>query len=128
LFAPAVLGQRLDGTLRGTILDSSGAVVPGAKVTVTNQATGVEQTIETSSAGIYVFPNLLVGSYTLTVKAAGFAVYTRKNVDVASNQVVEANITLTVGATATTMEVTAGASGRWTATCSLSRRSRRTPR
>jgi hypothetical protein len=120
LFAPAVLGQRLDGTLRGTILDSSGAVVPGAKVTVTNQATGVEQTIETSSAGIYVFPNLLVGSYTLTVKAAGFAVYTRKNVDVASNQVVEANITLTVGATATTMEVTAGAEVVQTTTSQLS--------
>ena len=109
LVVPVALGQRLDGTLRGTILDPAGAVVPEAAVTATNQATGVVQTTKTSNAGIYVFPFMLVGNYTVTVKAKGFSTYVRRDVSVASNQVVEANGTLEVGATTATVEVTAGA-------------------
>src|SRR5947208_1673777 len=63
--------QRLDGTLRGRVEDPSGAVVSGANVTVTNQATGVKQTTQTTSTGEYVFPHLLVGSYTVEVGAKG---------------------------------------------------------
>ncbi len=91
-FASAAFGQRLDGTLRGTVLDPAGAVVPDAEVTATNQATSVALTTQTSSVGIYIFPNLLVGNYTLTVKAKGFATYVRRDVSVASNQVVEATL------------------------------------
>jgi len=53
--------QRLDGTLRGTVEDPSGAVVSEATVTATNQSTGLKQSALTTGAGNYVFPNLLIG-------------------------------------------------------------------
>src|SRR5215467_4094031 len=53
--------QRLDGTLRITVSDSTGAAILDAKVTVTNEANGVSITATASSQGTYVFPNLLVG-------------------------------------------------------------------
>jgi len=65
--------QRLDGTLRGTVEDPHGAVIKEAEVTVSNQATGVKQTMQTTSTGEFVFPNLLVGTYTVEVRAKGFA-------------------------------------------------------
>jgi hypothetical protein len=101
--------QRLDGTLRGTVQDPAKAVVPGATVTVTNQATGVTQTATTTSAGNYVFPNLIVGPYTVAVVAPSFQKYVRKNVQVLPNQVVTADAMMTVGSSSTTVEVTAGA-------------------
>ena len=64
-----MFAQRLDGTLRGEVTDPTGAVMPDAKVTATNVATGVSNKTTTSSAGTYVFPNLLVGTYTVTVEA-----------------------------------------------------------
>ena len=73
-----VIAQRLDGTLRGTVVDSSGAVIPGADVTASNQETGVQQTTKTTSSGAYVFPNLLVGTYTVRVVAKGFTEFERR--------------------------------------------------
>jgi hypothetical protein len=92
-----------------TVVDPTGAIVPKAEVKATNQATGVTTTTQTSTAGIYVFPNLLVGKYSVDVKAPGFALSTRKDIAVASNQVVEANISLSLGAAETVVEVTGGA-------------------
>src|SRR5437867_11121044 len=74
--------QRLDGTLRGTVEDPSGAVVSGVEVTVTNQATGVKQNTQTTSTGEYVFPHLLVGTYTVELNAKGFSNYSQKDVEV----------------------------------------------
>src|SRR5207245_1715490 len=68
----------------------------------------VSQTTNTTSAGTYTFPNLLVGTYTVTVEKSGFSKYTRTNVQISSNQVTEVNPRLTVGAGATTVEVVAG--------------------
>ena len=64
--------QRLDGTLRVTVADSTGAGIADAKVMVTNEATNVSIMTTASSAATYVFPNLLVGSYTVTVEKPGF--------------------------------------------------------
>lgn len=101
--------QRLDGSLRGEVTDPSGAVVSGAKVTVTNPATGVSLSTTTTTSGTYVFPNLLVGTYTVDVEGSGFKKYSRKNVSVQSNQVTEAHARLEVGSgESTTVEVTAG--------------------
>jgi len=58
--------------ISGTVLDSSKAVVPGAKVTATNEATGVQNFTETNTAGSYVFDGLIVGSYSVTVELTGF--------------------------------------------------------
>src|SRR6266700_7808189 len=60
------------GTILGTVTDSSGAIVPDAKVTVTNTATNAEFRTTTSSAGDYNAPDLNPGPYKVTVQAAGF--------------------------------------------------------
>ncbi len=108
LLCGSAWSQRLDGTLRGTVLDQSGAVVPGAKVTATNQQTNAARTLTTTSAGTYVFPNLTVGTYTVTVEAGTFQKLVRKNIEVLPNQAVTADAKLTVGSATTTLEVTAG--------------------
>jgi hypothetical protein len=119
LLSISAYAQRLDGTLRGRVEDPSGAVVSGANVTVTNQATGVKQTTQTTSTGEYVFPHLLVGSYTVEVGAKGFANYFRKNVEVLPNQLITADASLAVGTEGTIVEVTGGAEVVQTTTAQL---------
>ena len=63
--------QRLDGSLRVSVTDTSDSAVEDATVTVTNEATNTSVTATASSNGTYVFPNLLVGSYTVTVEKGG---------------------------------------------------------
>ena len=94
LLSLSAYGQRLDGTLRGTVRDPSGAVIPGADVTVTNETTGGKQTTQSTSTGEYVFPNLQVGTYTVEVIAKGFGDFSRKGVDVLPNQVISADASL----------------------------------
>src|SRR5258705_12264358 len=60
------------GVVRGTVQDTSNAVMPNAKVTLTHGATGTVQTSTTNSAGIYYFGGAPIGPYTLAVEAAGF--------------------------------------------------------
>jgi Carboxypeptidase regulatory-like domain/TonB dependent receptor len=120
LLSALAFAQRLDGTLRGTVEDPQGAVVTDAEVTVFNQATGISQTMQTTSTGEYVFPNLLVGSYTVEVKAKGFAHYLRKDVEVLPNQVVTADATLSVGTAGEIVEVTGGGEVVQTTTAQLS--------
>ena len=105
----AARAQRLDGTLRVTITDHSQATIEDAKVTVENEATGVAATTTASSAGTYVFPNLLIGTYTVTVEKDGFKKAIQKGIAVASNQVAEAKIELELGSVSAVVEVEAGA-------------------
>src|ERR1700687_3165373 len=85
--ATAAQAQRLDGSLRVTVTDKSGASIQDASVPVTNEATNVSLTATASSAGTYVFPNLLVGSYSITVQKEGFRKAISKGVQVESNQI-----------------------------------------
>jgi hypothetical protein len=103
------MAQRLDGTLRVTVSDRTGAGILDARVTVTNESTNVSVTATASSAGTYVFPDLLVGAYTVTVEKDGFKKSVNKGVQVESNQVAEVAATLEVGDATATVEVTAGA-------------------
>src|SRR6202163_4066302 len=66
--------------ISGTVVDPQGAVVPGAKVTATNQATGVGRSVNTTSTGNYVIPNLQPGTYSVAVDAKGFAKGATENV------------------------------------------------
>src|SRR5438477_10392590 len=109
LLASAAQAQRLDGTLRVTVIDKSQASIEDAKVIAQNEATGVAAITSASSAGTYVFPDLLVGTYTVTVEKDGFKKAVQKNVAVASNQVAEAKIELELGSISATVEVEAGA-------------------
>src|SRR5258708_23711099 len=102
-------GQRLDGSLRVEVGDTSGASVVEAKVTVTNEATGVSVSTTASSAGSYLFPNLLVGTYTVTVEKTGFKKSVQKGVTVESNSTAEAKVALELGEGSVVVEVEAGA-------------------
>jgi hypothetical protein len=102
-------GQRLDGSLRVEVGDTSGASIVDAKVTVTNEATGVSVSTSASSAGSYVFPNLLVGTYTITVEKTGFKKSIQKGVIVESNATAEAKVGLELGEVSAVVEVEAGA-------------------
>jgi outer membrane receptor protein involved in Fe transport len=100
------LAQRLGGTLQVEVTDKSGARVPGAMVTATNEDTKVV-TNATSSTDVYVFPDLLPGPYTVEVSKEGFNKYVRAHVNVLPNQTVDAPATLELGSVSTTVEVTA---------------------
>src|ERR1700739_4908583 len=107
--ATVTKAQRLDGTLRVTVTDRSGASVEDARVTVTNEATNVSTTATASSAGTYVFPNLLVGTYRVSVEKTGFKKSLSTGVAVESNQTAEAATVLEVGDVSSVIEVSAGA-------------------
>jgi hypothetical protein len=95
--------------LQGVVLDPNGAAVPGAKVTATNQATGVDYTTATDEAGSYLFPTLPIGIYRVLVSATGFesVAFTGLKLDVATT--VTKNVQLKIGQMSTTVEVSGGA-------------------
>jgi hypothetical protein len=94
-FAPVSIGQAIDGNLAGTILDPSGAAVPGATVELENSATGLKYTTTTSPEGFYRFNNIPVGAYVIAVRGSGFAEATAKT-NVELNRTATANLTLQV--------------------------------
>lgn len=98
-------GQTTSGELTGTVFDPAGAVVPNASVTATSESTGVASKTTSTDAGQYRINNLLVGKYDISVTAAGFTNSELKGVDVTLNQVATANITLTVGQSTQSVEV-----------------------
>jgi len=100
--------QVLYGSIVGTLTDQTGAVVPGAAVTVTNASTGLSRQATTDNAGYYSFPNLPEGTYNLSINANGFRPYTQKGVSVPINTVTRVDPSITVGAV--TEEVTVDAS------------------
>lgn len=108
LFA-SLLSAQDRGTIRGTVVDPSGAPVPEAAVTVRNVNTGFTQTVTTGADGVYNILYLQAGDYSLTTEKEGFrkAVSTGIRVNVAT--VIGVDVTLTVGAVDQTIEVTASA-------------------
>ncbi len=112
-------GQMINGDLVGTVTDATGAVVSSASIVATNDATGVTATESTTAGGEYRFTNLAVGTYTLTASAPGFTRATVKNVQVQLNNTLTQNLTLDVGSTATTVEVSAAGVGIDTTTSQL---------
>jgi hypothetical protein len=89
--------QTLYGNLVGTVTDTSGAVLPGATVTARNVGTGLVQTAVTDAAGSFRMPNLLPGSYDVTVSLEGFSDHTRTAVPVAAGAPIRVDATLAVG-------------------------------
>ena len=100
--------QGLDGTLRGDVKDPDGAIVVGAKVTVTSEQTDLNRAQETTSGG-FNFPNLLVGNYTITVEHQGFKTYVVKGIEIKANQVTDIAAQLELGLMTQTVEVTSSA-------------------
>jgi hypothetical protein len=85
------------GTILGTITDSSGAVVAGAKVTVTNEGTNVAHVVVSNNAGLYTVPNLAPGNYKVDVSAATFSPQTMENIDLDVGEQHAVNLSLKVG-------------------------------
>jgi len=109
LLGASAFGQAVSGNLTGVVIDPSGAAVNGATVDATNIATGQKVTTSSRGAGEYLFSNLPVGTYNITVTAAGFKTTTLSNVPVELNRYNTANLKLELGASATTVEVSGAA-------------------
>ncbi|PYU88417.1 MAG: hypothetical protein DMG08_25500 [Acidobacteria bacterium] len=85
-------------SIRGTVSDPSGAVVDGASITATNDLTGVSLTTVSNAQGIYVFPVLNLGAYTLAAEKQGFKKAVRKGIELQVNQTARIDLALEVGA------------------------------
>src|SRR5438270_3709206 len=101
--------QVTSGNVRGVVTDPNGAVVPNAKVTITQKSTNVSTNAQTTSAGEFEFKNLLpADDYTITVEAQGFKTLTLNDVRVQLNQTTDVPAQLTIGVVGETVEITAG--------------------
>ena len=85
------------GTVSGTVADQSGAVIPGARVTLISVDRGVERTVSTNEAGLYLFPDLTPGSYSIRVQSDGFDTYELTSFRLEVDQRVAINAELQVG-------------------------------
>ncbi|MGH9783003.1 MAG: carboxypeptidase regulatory-like domain-containing protein, partial [Terriglobia bacterium] len=97
--------QSIQGTILGTVRDSSGASIPGSTVTVRNVETGFTRTGTTEANGAYRFSALPVGSYEIRAQQAGFQAELRTNVTLTVGQEAVVNFALQVGAITQTVEV-----------------------
>jgi hypothetical protein len=109
LTAGIVFAQLDYGSITGFVKDPSSAVVPGAKVTIRNEATGQERSTETNESGYYVITNLPPGVYTIMAEKEGFKKFQSGQNRLQPNSTLSTDITLTLGATTETVEVTAAA-------------------
>ena len=101
--------QSVNGSIRGRVTDAAGSSVPQAKVAILNGATGFTRSAETGEEGYYVFPNLPLGTYTVTIQKEGFDTQRHPGVvlDAGTEGVIDAQ--LKVGSVNTTVEVSGGA-------------------
>ncbi len=98
LVAPRLAAaQAVTGTILGTVSDSTGAVIGGAKVTVTNVDTGQSRTVTSDAAGEYTVPQMPTGNYTVLAEMTGFKATALSNVQVGVDQRVRIDVTLEVG-------------------------------
>jgi Carboxypeptidase regulatory-like domain len=101
--------QEVTASITGTVTDPSGAAVAGATVTATSVERGITYTSESNSSGLYRISQLPVGSYTVKVEKAGFAVASHPAFVLTVNQVAQIDVAMKVGQTTETVEVTGAA-------------------
>ena len=105
--ASLVPAQNVSSSVRAAIADSSGAAVPGADCTLTNQGTGALVTVKSDSQGACIFNIVQVGTYSLTIKATGFKTLETKDISVDAGQTrTLGTLTLDVGALSESVQVT----------------------
>jgi hypothetical protein len=108
-YSGVAFAQSTRGELAGNISDSSGALVPGAKIVATGIDTGITSETISTSSGSYHFTELAVGRYNVTVTAAGFATSTSTGVQITINSTTALNIKLSTGGANETITVDASA-------------------
>lgn len=109
LLAALPLAAQFRGTINGEVTDATGAVVPGAKVTVRAPAVGIAREALTNQTGFFTVPNLPAADYEVSVEAAGFKTQVRSGVRLDSDAVVTLRLQLEVGQLTERVEVTAEA-------------------
>ena len=103
----AAPGAAQTASITGRVNDATGAVLPSAKITVKNLATGLERTTNSNESGYYTFSLLQPGRYQMSVESQGFKLLTRSGLVLEVDQRAELNFTLEVGAVTERIEVTA---------------------
>jgi hypothetical protein len=109
LLVGTAAAQTITGSISGIVKDSSGAVVPGVKVVVTDKATNVSVNTDTNGAGVYVASFLQPSTYRVTFTKEGFKSDVEENVPLVLNQEARVDVTLVVGSTTQSVTVTATA-------------------
>ncbi len=99
--------QEVATTLNGTVVDSTGLPINGAKVTLTSSQNGVIRTYTTQDSGLFTFTLLPPATYSLDVNVTGFKDYKQRAIALGAGQTVQQNVKLTVGSASETIEVTA---------------------
>src|SRR5207248_5784966 len=94
------------GSISGTIKDTTGGVIPGATLTLTNVALGTQFKAITDSQGLYTFPSLPVGRYELTIELAGFKPQKKTGLAIDADSALQVNATLEVGDLTSEVSVT----------------------
>lgn len=108
MWATAAVAQlSTTATITGTVTDPSGAVIPGATVTIKNLATGVVTTSQSNSDGSFVAPGLNVGTYSVSIAKEGFATYTESGVELHPTVTASVNGTLKAGGASAAVSVNA---------------------
>jgi hypothetical protein len=100
------LGQQDQGAITGIVQDTTGAVVPGAQVKLTNVDTGLVLETHTDKSGVYTFDPLKIGNYTVTAVSPGFSKTTHTGLHLDVQQRLAVNLSLKPGAVSETVEVT----------------------
>jgi hypothetical protein len=119
-FALSCAGQTSTSLLSGTVFDNSGAVVSGAIVTAINEATGTTLKQLTNNSGLYAFPSVLAGAYTIEVEAPGFKKARQTGNTLAVGIPLTVNITLEIGSSTEVVKVEASAEAINTVNATLS--------
>lgn len=109
VWAPLLWAQAPTGEITGTIADSTGAVISGAQIVLTNPATNFSRSTQSNASGLYTLPSLVPGLYNLKVEMTGFSAQTRNNVELQVGQVTRIDFTLQIGNVSEVVEVTGGA-------------------
>jgi hypothetical protein len=97
------------GSIQGSVVDATGAIIQNANVTATNSATQVKHTAVTGGSGLFSFPNLDIGTYTIEVTVQGFEHYSQSNIVLEVGSSIAVNISMTVGRTDQKVE----GAGKW---------------
>src|SRR5579885_3601605 len=97
VFLAVNASAQFNARLQGTVSDTTGAVIPGVNVTLTNKETNKSQTVKSDGSGVYTFSALAPGIYSLKGELLGFNTYSQNNITIAAEQSQSVNITMQPG-------------------------------
>jgi Carboxypeptidase regulatory-like domain len=107
VWTPPAHADNLYASIRGTVVDPSGAVVPDAKLTATNIATGLSYSTTSSKDGLFAFLQLPIGDYSVKAEKQGFKTYTEGHIHLDLDQIYNLKVAMELGATSETITVEA---------------------